>query len=69
MKLSMFRICRSDFLRYLRTFYGTPYAVKALCHKALRYPFTVFTVFLDIHLYINNIFFKNTTKYATCSRV
>ena len=69
MKLSMFRIFRSDFLRYLRTFYGAPYAVKALCYKALRYPFTVFTVFLDIHLYINNIFYQNRAEYITCSRV
>lgn len=68
MRLSTFRICRSDFLRYLRCIYGVSYTVEALIHNGLRGAFTVFTVFWYIHLYIEHIFYQNYRKNITCSR-
>ena len=44
------RISRSEnYLRCLRTIYGAPYDVKALCHKGLKGAYTVFTVKSHIH--------------------
>ena len=62
------RISRSEnYLRCLRSIYGAPYGVEALCHKGLKGAYTVFTDFFNTMLYIRER--KNNNCECVLARV